>query len=344
MRAKRNRGGFTAIELIVVIGVISILIALLLPAVQSAREAARKATCQNNLHQIGLALTQYEADYQCYPIACTNQDVAVPNQVDTEMIYWGDYSIHVRLLPYLEERAVYSSINFNVGTAALDGLALGTTPEQQELSLFNSTAQYTRVAAFLCPTDSGPFDEFGTNYRANVGVGPYKANTAEFRDSGNGLFQIWQRLTRPSSVVDGLSHTAAFSERLRGSGLQNSPAAERDYWALVPPAVSADQLLQACVVAARPGASPTFVLSGRTWFWIGYERTFYTHAQTPNGIIPDCVLPSASSVSGMSTARSRHFGGVNLVMADGSTRFVLESIDLAAWRGLGTRNGSELVD
>lgn len=108
--------------------------------------------------------------------------------------------------------------------------------------------------------------------------------------------------------------------------------------------LSADDLLQGCLTAARPGATPTFSLGGRWWFWLGRERTLYTHTQQPNGRVPDCLRIYMDPPYGMATARSWHLGGVNLLMGDGSTRFVTETIDLSVWRGLGTRNGGELVD
>jgi prepilin-type processing-associated H-X9-DG protein len=87
-----------------------------------------------------------------------------------------------------------------------------------------------------------------------------------------------------------------------------------------------------------------FALAGDHWIWEGLDRTFYTHAQVPNGSIPDCLQGALKTPPGVSTARSRHFGGVNTLMGDGSVRFVGETIAPAVWRGLGTRNGGELVD
>ncbi len=346
MKARFNRRGFTLIELLVVVGVVSLLMALLLPAVQSAREAARRAQCQNNLHQIGIALQGYETDYQCFPVCCTNFDV--PTNIPGVMIpvYTGEFAIHTRLLPYLELRPVYHAINFAAGTTPLDGFAYAITPEWRSLVSINATALSVRVGTFLCPSDPGPFAETGTNYRGNVGLGPAWGTTAEYRDSDNGLFIqcVWNGLLRPASVTDGLSHTAAFSERLRGSGQTGSPTPERDFWPMSRHIVSADQLLLGCQVAARPGATPTFTSGGRWWFWQGREWTEYTHTQQPNGRVPDCLFPHMVSAIGMATARSWHLGGVNALMADGSTRFAMETIDRSIWRGLGTRNGGELVD
>ncbi len=120
MDAGPNRRGFTLIELLVVIGIVSLLLGLVLPAVQSAREAARRARCASNLHQIGLALDGYDADYQCYPICHTS--VLHPKMPGT-LLYNGVFSIQDRLLPYLELSAVYDSINFDAGTSPLEVFA-----------------------------------------------------------------------------------------------------------------------------------------------------------------------------------------------------------------------------
>ena len=114
---------------------------------------------------------------------------------------------------------------------------------------------------------------------------------------------------------------------------------------MTPEAASADQTLQACQIApARSGGGadlhdkrPVVVLDGREW-------TQYTHTQQPNGRVPDCLIPHMIGCFGMATARSRHLGGVNVLMGDGSTRFVNETIDLSVWRSLGTRECAELVD
>ncbi len=195
----------------------------------------------------------------------------------------------------------------------------------------------------LCPSDGGPLAETGTNYRGNVGVGPQYDMSAEYPDSGNGLF-LEQGLTRPSSVPDGLSHTAMYSERLRGSGGPDVNP-DRDSFGLLVLVLTADDLILAARAAARQGSlSGYFTDQGRYWFWTGRERTLYNHAQAPNGMVPDAISMNIMTARGMATARSNHPGGVNALMADGSVRFVSETISQAVWRGLGTRNGRELVD
>ncbi len=343
MRRRVVRPGFTLIELLVVVGILFILAALLLPAVQSAREAARKARCQNNLRQIGLAVQGYETDNQCYPISCTNVGIADPKDPTFGItLYDGMFSIHVRLLPYLDLRPVYDSVNFAAGTTPIDNFMLAPGPESLLLAAINATAMTIQVDTFLCPSDSGPFTKTGNNYRGNVGLGPYASTWAESRDSGNGFF-LEIEVTRPSYITDGLSHTAAFSERLRGSGNLGHPVLERDFFAITVDIDTAEELLIGCQVAARPGTA-TYTLAGNWWFWCGRDRTLYTHTQSPNGRVPDCILPHAVGPPGMATARSWHAGGVNVLMGDGSVRYALDGLDRSVWRALGTRNGGELVD
>jgi len=167
--------------------------------------------------------------------------------------------------------------------------------------------------------------------------------TAEYPDSGNGLFPDRGNVS-PSHVTDGLSHTAAFSERNLGSGRLDSPSPERDYTnATMPWFRTADDMLKASRIAARRD-NYCFANAGDYWFWGWRATTLYTHTQEPNGRVPDGIVDPVKLIMGMVTARSQHPGGVNLLMGDGSTRFVTETISRAVWRGLGTRGGGELVE
>jgi prepilin-type processing-associated H-X9-DG protein len=244
----------------------------------------------------------------------------------------------VRLLPFLDQLNIYNAINFSLGTAPAP-----ITPYEQAGNVVNLTARDTQIKIFLCPSDGGPFEGTGTNYRGNVGVGPANTTSIEFPDSNNGLFPELD-FVRMSYVPDGLSHTAAFSERLRGSGRASAPSPERDFWASHGFVSTADDQLKNCQIMARPGATGTFAEAGQWWYWTGRERTLYTHAQAPNGRIPDCLALYVQTALGMATARSWHPGGVNVLMGDGSCRWFSSSINQTVWRGFGTRNGGELVD
>ncbi|MGC8642606.1 MAG: DUF1559 domain-containing protein [Isosphaeraceae bacterium] len=333
---KRSTAAFTVIELLVVLGIISVAAALLLPAIQSSREAARRMMCQNNLHQIGLALHGYNSEHNCFPPTVTNA------RLRDGSMYGGFYSIHSRLLCYLEGRPLYDAINFATGTWPSDTYFVPASAGQLALNTANGTVLNTGVSVFLCPSDGGPFGGTGCNYRGNAGDGPSFLTQAETPDSGNGLFPEIGFVTM-ARVPDGLSHTAAFSERVRGSG-SASPSPERDVLRRWGVANTADEILTECRIAARPGNNEAFAYSGRWWFWTGRERTLYVHAQTPNGTVPDCTYGGMIPMIDMVTARSRHPGGVNVLFGDGSIRFILGTVSREVWRGFGTRNGGELVD
>jgi prepilin-type processing-associated H-X9-DG protein len=321
---------------LVTIGILGLVAALVLPAVQSARESARRAQCQNNLHQIGIALHGYHAQYQSFPSAITN---GRPSQ-DGE-VYLGLYSVHCRILPFLDQQHLFNSINFEVGTWAPDSLVGGKVQWVAWNSL-NSTVYNTSLTLFLCPSDGGPLPPAGNNYRGNAGVGPNASQWIETPDSGNGVFPEIGTVSM-KRIIDGLTHTVAFSERVRGTGAWPLDPA-RDSFRCTGIVNTADQLLLACRIATRASSRDGFIHNGHWWFWTGRERTLFNHAQSPNGRVPDCTHLGSLPAGDMFTARSDHPGGVNALMADGSLRFVSENISQAVWRGLGTRNGRELVD
>ena len=338
MCSRRERSGVTLIEVLVVLGIISLLIGLLLPAVQSAREAARRTRCANNLRQLGLAITGYHNSFDCLPMSITN--VAGSN-------YRGFYSIFTRMLPYLDLQNLYSSANFSAGTLPLETLGVPSSTLSKlgatAINSMNVTIYRTALDVLLCPSDSTPPSTAPSNYRGNVGVGPGLRLSAEYPDSGNGFLSEID-VIRINMIVDGMSHTVAFSERITGTGRPQTYSPGRDSFGLPVLVFSANNLLQGCSIAARTNNSNIFAYNGFWWFWTGRERTLYNHAQAPNGRVPDCIQGATFTATGMATARSLHPGGVNVLMGDGSTRFVAESISTAVWRGLGTRNGRELVD
>jgi prepilin-type N-terminal cleavage/methylation domain-containing protein/prepilin-type processing-associated H-X9-DG protein len=313
-----TRRGFTLIELLVVIAIIAVLIGLLLPAVQKVREAASRMSCTNNLKQLGLAFHNYEGANKVFPQG-RNQ---YPNVV----------SAPARLLAYVEQTSLQQLVNHD-----------GTLADPQ-----NVKASKTRVSLFICPSDpaSGKVEgmtDFGTNYVACNGTGvavDASGNITGYLKipDGNGIFA--QTPVRPADVRDGLSNTATFSESTIGSG--------------APPAkgtVPADPRLVVLEVAGGNDPTPSDCdgMNG-TWAanrggqWINghYGNTLYNHYYLPNPVGKwDCG--NASHNKALSTARSYHPGGVNLLLADGSVRFVNNSISLGTWRALATRAGGEVL-
>jgi prepilin-type N-terminal cleavage/methylation domain-containing protein/prepilin-type processing-associated H-X9-DG protein len=334
----RNRQGFTLIELLVVIAIIAVLIGLLLPAVQAAREAARRLQCVNNLKQIGLAIHNYHQVLDTLPFG--------------DLTYsWADFSCNTMLLPYLEQAALYNSFNF---AAQL----LPATPGCPQ----NTTAQYTTLNLMNCPSDA--IDRLisatgHSNYVPNAGsdpviysrvsspwVGPFPVVSISRIDVD------LRHVVKFSSITDGLSQTAAYSERVKGvgnilvpqsdDGLQPSSALYQGQasWAGGGP----QAFWQRCSEGGpRLGLAVMnqYMPSGSAWYAGHPSCTYYTQIMPPNTW--SCEYDTGYQPNGALTASSRHPGGVNLLFCDGSARFVTSTVNPPTWWALGSIAGGEVV-
>jgi prepilin-type N-terminal cleavage/methylation domain-containing protein/prepilin-type processing-associated H-X9-DG protein len=361
MTENRPRRGFTLVELLVVITVITILLAFLLPAVQSSREAARRAKCLNNLKQIGLALSSYETAVQSLP--------------------WGmgsweghEFSAHITLLSYLEQRPLYNAYNFE--SIIVDGTVEGpfyNGPAQ-------TTAVNTTIALFLCPSDVDrcPLPTGHNNYMGCAGSAPNSflggtgggdpAQATQANGPSGGIFLMvggksgldayaWSNqrnsTTRLRDIRDGMGNTAAFSERVKGIAYAGEPDPLRPTSEVMtapdpaPDDTTPEPFHKVCLAHSpmAPGAIPANFAdpSGNSWFE-GYSFcTRYNHVMRPNTW--GCVIDAFPRTFGYGAlpASSRHPGGVNVLFADGSTRFVKEGVSDAVWWALGTKAGKEVV-
>jgi prepilin-type N-terminal cleavage/methylation domain-containing protein/prepilin-type processing-associated H-X9-DG protein len=316
--AGRRVRGFTLIELLVVIAIIAVLISLLLPAVQQAREAARRSQCKNNLKQIGLAIQNYESSHTVFP----------PGRLNFPMVF----SAHAQLLPYLDAGNVRNQIDFNTAPTFCNPCATLTA---------NDIVSRTIVPIFLCPSDFGkvPGSPFApTSYVGTVGSGVGASSSIK---TGDGVIYSGSDIGF-KAVLDGMSNTVAFSESTVGGGTNpSSPSGG-------PPQDSAREVLEltgatvttdaSCV----PGSGGNWSgMRGAKWMNGHYGDTLYNHYYRPNSTQFDCG--NASHNFAQTAARSNHNGGVHLLLCDGSVRFANDNIDLKTWRALATRYGKEVL-
>ena len=324
----RTRSGFTLVELLVVIAIIGILVALLLPAVQAAREAARRSSCTNNLKQIGLALHNFEGVNKELPSA---YDYKVTTTYPTVPNWAYRWSTLAMLSPYLEQSNIYNSLRLDAPLHLI-----GQTPP---IDPQNAPIVAQQVPMFLCPSDRKLTVSPGwgsVNYVANWGTGL----NAGADLNADGLFYIDSR-KRFADILDGLSNTAAFSETLLGTGQApttlGAVSGTREeskvmIWLLSSPMSDAG-----CTTASMPA----HYTRGDKWADGAASTTGYHHYLSPNAKRADCY----SRIGTWKAARSNHPGGVMLLLADGSVRFVSNTVDMNTWRRLASvADGQALGD
>ena len=346
---RRSRSAFTLIELLVVIAIIAVLISLLLPAVQSAREAARRAQCTNNLKQIGLALANYESSNGRYPPG----SIKFGSGGVTDCTVQRHHTMFALMLPFVEQTAVYNAINFQLGsvdTTGPYGLAVNGAAS-------NSTAYNSVISAYLCPSDTQKDSTNSTPGYSQTSYGGVIGNTDVYhwwmgcptdppgghpQIESDGMFNA-DYSYRPSDVTDGLSNTLFVGETSR---FRNDPDGNFFYfWSSdgwYGSSVSTVSRFNAMAMTiAKPNAS--FLIPE-----IGGDSTYYGDWWKN----PSLALQNM----GQWGFRSMHPGGVEFVFGDGSVRFIKDSINviggvnplnnqlgMGVYRKLGTRSGGELI-
>jgi len=371
----RHGRGFTLIELLVVIAIIAVLIALLLPAVQSAREAARRSQCINNLKQIGIGLHNYHTATNSFPmgLSASNNTANLTDQPGNACIAWAGWSAQALLLGYMEQQAVYNAINFNLD------------PQLGQADPIQSTATYTKIAGFLCPSDGNAGKPFRNNYYASRGTAidiqwnlPQNPPPNCGGKKGPGVF-TYQMAYGIADITDGSSNTIAFAEGLVGSDAQRAApyvtgvnvdslgswsdgakaAQVQDVNNMLnmgemAPGVTMSDILNTCSTRFQTARAGSGLQSdrGRSWAWGCEAYTMFNTIVPPNSTQhkwSNCRFgcegcpASSSDHSNIVSSNSNHSGGANVLLSDGSTRFVKSSIAYNVWWGLGTKAGGEII-
>lgn len=346
----RMRSAFTLVELLVVIAIIGILIGLLLPAVQAARESARRSQCVNNIKQLVLACHNFHEQYGEFPYG---------RKYDS----WDSYTWTELILPHIEQKTVYDRYY----TLPLRGYTLGQTPgfpcplgpAGDDTSVHGENqlrqARHTRIPPFYCPSDGGPYgNELSSpswgfwrgNYRGCVGSGDMYGETVNDGTTGPwrpGVFAvkhkqsyetnaaIQTRGVKIAQIFDGSSNTAMISEGISpqietgwggplGSIIYGNMGGALYSHAITPNSSAADRIIGPCP-----------------------QTQGDTDYKAPCQSIGGNSAGQPSAAQAFAGARSRHPGGVNVGLADGSVRFVSNTIDLSIWRYVATRNGEEAI-
>jgi prepilin-type N-terminal cleavage/methylation domain-containing protein len=340
---RQNRSGFTLVELLVVIAIIGVLVALLLPAVQAAREAARRSQCSNNLKQVAIGYHNYHDTFNKLPRTAsivTNQFQALVAGTNPADSNWNAYSAHTMVLPFIEQKNVYDQLRFDQWHYE----NLGAAPTAL-------TVSRTRIKTFICPSDRDHGDQTetgwnnygvceGTNLGYNVSANSY-----------NGMFGR-ARYRGFNDVLDGLSNTIMIGEFVKGDNTSTKFSARNgDIVKPIPLTGYPDTFwtqsqLDTYGAACLAGSGTHLSFAGFRWIAPGqYNATMNTMAP-PNWKWPacqDCSGCGQADSKGIFPARSRHPGGAMHALGDGAVRFISDTVNLTTYQALGSADAGDVV-
>jgi prepilin-type N-terminal cleavage/methylation domain-containing protein/prepilin-type processing-associated H-X9-DG protein len=362
---RQRRWGFSLIELLVVIAIIGVLVALLLPAVQGARESGRRAQCVNNLRQIGIAIMNYETAHKSFPtgaIYFNKGDAANACQGVHAERNFGAFAM---LLAQMEQVNAYNAINFNLAAGGNGGMWGGIN-----VGAINSTGLGFRVSSYICPSDLPTLQTFSggnpysqTSYAPSGGtwnIVAYLAGpTCADQDKGNGAFDDYTAYNA-ADVRDGLSNTIFVGETSR---FPHDPDPELNQWSqtgLFQVSTSFDPTGSTTRPQGFAFEVPKInapMMQGDAPGGIGFNNTggmFNSGSAGPNALPPGTAYPDTSDYRawllnpkyqqyGQWGFRSLHPGGANFVFGDGSVKFIKDGVDMTTFWALGTRFGKEVI-
>jgi prepilin-type N-terminal cleavage/methylation domain-containing protein/prepilin-type processing-associated H-X9-DG protein len=353
----RRREGFTLVELLVVIAIIGVMVGLLLPAVQAAREAARRMSCSNNLKQLALAFHNYHDTFVKLPRGASAYNGLDHNgaPVNTQG-NWHGYSPHTMVLPFIEQRTIYDQFTFTqvhhhnaiVPPSTIAPIQLG---------------QNSRIAGFLCPSDAdfpAAAQRGNNNYPVSFGSTTHWGGTAALQTG----FFVTTRDRNFKDITDGLSNSIMLGEINKGDNDTNFFNIKTD-WVRSQPFPFGNPASGATFRLVDGVASPTQAeleqygqqclggigshhsITGIRWLSPGYYTTAFNTLAPPNWRFPSCFSCTGCGMgdgNGVFPARSRHPGGAQFAMGDGSVRFITDSVNLIVFQSSGSISGNETVD
>ena len=303
MNRPSNRRGLTLIELLVVVSIIGILVALLLPAIQSAREASRRIQCVNNMKNIGLGIHNAAQNHDGFPTGAGSP---------------ANTSYLVQVLPFVEQIALFNSININ----------------EDVLRNENITALNQAPKVFFCPSDTSRVSVGATNSVNFAG------NSGRSVIDGGGVF-IARRLAA-RDILDGLSNTVGVSEWIAGPGagsVHQRNASKYQLKAIYPDSPEGIIAFTLdCASLSEDKIKNNYISPSKGQFWLAgnLANTLYNHTLQPN--LPSCRADQSMDAT---TASSYHSGGLNVLTMDGCVHFVKDTIDQRVWAAAGSRAGGE---
>jgi prepilin-type N-terminal cleavage/methylation domain-containing protein len=328
------RPGFTLVELLVVIAIIGILIALLLPAVQAAREAARRSHCTNNLKQLALAMHNYHDARNSFPRSGYGGTANGWNA-------WEVFGANVSILPFIEQVALYAQFSHTAGWAANRN-----GPMQRPLGIF-------LCPSTIPPSNKGPSGWYGPgcHYAWSSGSGVYTGWAAV--TDYNGMFQV-RTEHRMAEVLDGLSNTVMASELVSGDCDTAAATYPYDIFYVGDGPINAvankffPTQSELNTIGQAALSAPTGHLSnnGSLWAWYPQAQVLVSTAASPNWEYPSvggtcCPGGAHDWGRGVIAPRSFHPGGVNAALGDASVHFINDNVDLLTFQRLGARNDGQ---